>query len=230
MIRGKWICLIAVLIPLLAASASGNDTLNKAIIDGIVELYSLDTNVVQVEIVKNRLSADLKYDSLSISPMTRGKPQGLLPILITLYSEKNQIAKGQIRIRIRYFADVLVTTDKIRRHDILDLHLVVKERRDVTSITEKPLISTESFTGFWAKRNIGKNQILTSGMIEKIPDVTSGEKVSITFRAPAFEVISSGIAMEKGYIGDVIRVRNNHSRKIVACTIVDTETVQVSSH
>jgi flagella basal body P-ring formation protein FlgA len=149
---------------------------------------------------------------------------------VTLYKEGESLGRKQIRVRFSYYANVLVTVDKIRRNDIIVQSLVDTERREITFIYEKAIESIESIEGFRARRNIGKDQILTTGMLERIPVVEPGREVSVLYKTAGFEITASGIVLENGYIGDNIRIRYNHSNKVVACTVLDEKTVQVPSH
>ena len=101
---------------------------------------------------------------------------------------------------------------------------------EITSLTENPVTSEDELSGKWAKRNVGKGQILTSRMFETIPAITSGQEVSILYKSTGLEISTRGTALQSGNIGDLIKIRNNQSKKIIACTVMDDETVQVISH
>jgi len=232
MLKDRLITLaLAALLMVVSIDTMADDDLNRDMINGIISYYDLDPVRVEIEFRKNRIKAEPgDYDSLEINPMSNSEPRGLIPLKVTLYKNGDEVKSGQIRIRISWFENALVTTDKIRRHDIIMPNKYQLKRVETTYLTEKIVNSPAQLAECWAKKNIGKDQILTSGLIEVIPAVVSGKEVSIMYRTQAMEITARGTALEAGYIGESIRVRNSQSRKIIACTIIDRETVQVNTH
>lgn len=232
MINLRSLCpVVALLVLVLFWDAAADDGLNKAIKEKIAALYQLDRAATEIEIRKNNIRiSESEYDSLEITPMTSSAPRGLIPFQVKLYSRNELVKKKQIRAKIAWFDYVLVTADRIRRQEIITSDKYRVEKRETTYLTEKPVTSADELKGRWAKRNIGKRQILTTGMVELIPTITSGREVSILYKTDVLEISARGIALETGYSGDIIRVKNSQSRKVIACTIVDEDTVQVSSH
>jgi flagella basal body P-ring formation protein FlgA len=223
--------LLAAFALIVSEQCLADDYLSRAIGDSIMALYDLDTAGTEVEIIKNSLNiAASEYDVLNVSPMTESEPKGSLPFRVKLFKSGQLAGEAQIRARITYYRDVLVTRDRIRRHNTITSDKYRIERRDVTQLTEKPISAPADVAGKWARRSIGKDQILTTGMLELIPVITPGGEVSILYRTPVLKVTALGIAMEPGYRGDIIRVKNSQSRKVIACTVIDEKTVQVASH
>lgn len=59
--------------------------------------------------------------------------------------------------------------------------------------------------------------------------VESGRVVKIIFRQNGLQVAAKGIAMARGRIGQVIKVRNEASNKILSARVIDSQTVEVVS-
>jgi flagella basal body P-ring formation protein FlgA len=66
-------------------------------------------------------------------------------------------------------------------------------------------------------------------MIEEIPTIISGQDVEIVYRAPGFEVSAQGLALQSGYRGEIIKIKNLQSKKIITATVQDDGTVLVAS-
>jgi flagella basal body P-ring formation protein FlgA len=101
---------------------------------------------------------------------------------------------------------------------------------EITSLTDRPLTSEDELSGLWTKKDIRKNQILSSSSLEKIPTVFSGQGVSILYKKAGLEISANGKAMESGYTGDIIKIKNKQSKKIITGTILDEETVRVKTN
>jgi len=227
--KDKWICLaILGLLFFSTAAASDNTEFEKTIVGEMVSLYSLDTNSTSVEIIKTGIpQIGLDYDSLTVSPMSEAPADGLMPILISVYQKTGEILRGQARIKIRQYLEVLVTSDRIKQHETISPDKVSLERMEITSLAEKPIVSTDELKGKWTKRTISKGQILMTGMVEEIPAITTGQGVSIIYHISNLEITAAGKALESGYRNETIKVRNTQSGRIINCSIIDGETVQV---
>lgn len=226
----KWICLIfAAGLLLTAADAFGDEALDKAIVDGIAEHYNLDAYDFEIDIRSNRIDAGAdNFDSLSITPLTESEPRGLLSFKVILFKEGKPVDEGQVRVKIEYFQKVMVATDRIRRHQPVTSDKVTIKRMETTSLTVRPLTLDDSISGMWAKRDIRKNQIISSSLIEKIPAIQTGRGVAILYKKSGLEITARGAAMEDGYIGERIKVQNNQSKKVISCVVMDNETVQIA--
>ncbi|HHI02410.1 MAG: flagella basal body P-ring formation protein FlgA [Candidatus Zixiibacteriota bacterium] len=230
--NGKWICLFIIgLILVTAASSFSNTNFKRLLTESIIDFYNLEKYDIEIDIRSSRFDIDsLIFDSLAIRPMTNSKPRGLLAFKVSLFNEGREIKKGQVRVKIAYFENVLVATDRIGRHQSITFENSKLERMEITSLTSRPLTSENSLADLWAKRDIRKGQILSSGSVEKIPTVLSGQGVSILYKSNTLEISAKGVAMESGYIGDKIRIKNEQSRKILTGTILDSETVEIAAY
>jgi len=222
---------MAAALMLISLDALAGSELDKAICDNIAAIYSLDPVSTEIEIRKNKIVIESgDYDSLEVSPMSNAEPRGLIPFKVSLYKEGAIVKNGQVRVRISCYDYALVTTGRVKRHDMITLDKFEIRRVETTYISEKVLQSPDELINRWARKNIGKDQIITSGLVEQVPAIISGKNIYIMYKTPAMEITAPGVALEAGYIGDRIRVRNSQSRKVIACTIMDRETVQVDTH
>lgn len=229
--NGKWICQIIIGLILMTASNSFSKTsFEELLTKNIINFYNLEEFDIEVELRSSRFEvSQLDFDSLSIKPMTESKPRGLLSFNIALFNEGQEIKEGQIRVKIAYFENVLIATDRIRRHQLINSENCILKRMEITSLTSRPLTSENSLADLWSKRDIRKGQILSSGSVEKIPTILSGQGVSILYKSAVLEISAKGKAMESGYVGEIIRIKNEQSKKILTGTIIDSETVEIAA-
>jgi flagella basal body P-ring formation protein FlgA len=231
------VVILYLLLPIFALAGSSIAGLNDDIKNELISYYKIDTNRCKIEIRKNRFKINPdEYDSLAIFPLTgptsvlQSVPRGLVSLRVELYKNNLLVKKGQIRVKIEHFDNVLVSLDRIGRHDIITSDKYIIKRTEITSLTDKPVTSEDALSGKWAKRNIGKGQILSSRMFEIIPTISFGQEVSILYKKSYLKISVRGTALQTGSEGDLIKVRNNQSKKIIACTVINDETVRVASH
>lgn len=221
----KWLILFVFSAGLLTAGEGLEGDMEKA----VIKYYDLEDSDVEVELRTSRIAIEPEsYDSLVVDPLTRGEPRGLLSFAVRAYKKGEFVAEDQIRVKIEYFKEVYVTTDRIGRRDKITPEKVTLKRMEITSLTEKPVTSDDDLSKMWTLRSINKDQILTTGIVDLIPPVKSGQGVSILYKSGPLEIVARGIAMEDGFQGDMIRVRNNQSRKTILATVADDETVEIS--
>ncbi|MEA2031378.1 MAG: flagellar basal body P-ring formation chaperone FlgA [candidate division Zixibacteria bacterium] len=221
------ICLILGLL-LLFGTSVGAATCEQAIIDNLVDMYQLDTSNFKLEILTCQLkTTDVDPADVSVRALTQKRPLGLFSVIVKINQDGKLVESGQVRLKIRKFADVLVTTDKIRSEDTFSDKDVVLRKMDVTSLRERPLNSIAVLEGHRARRYLRKGTILTTESIEIIPDIEYGREVSIVYKDGLCRVSTPGEAMGTGMAGDYMKVRNKASRKIIEARVIDASTVIV---
>jgi len=212
----------------LAQSLSASET-GEAIVDLVREQYQLDPETHETEILSSQLKTRLVDPAdLSIRALTSSEPIGLFTVLAEIVRDGELIERGQVRLRIRRFAEVLVAADKIKRHEILCEQQFELKRTDVTSLREQPVISTAELVGQRAKRNLRMGSILTTGAMEPVPDIEVGGEVTIVFTDDWGTVTVSGRALETGWVGSRVRVKNLTSGKVIVGTVVPGRSVEVN--
>lgn len=228
MAKDKWICLTCLILLLLTGRGYGETQIENDLIRVVREYYQLDSTKFSVEIRKAPFADDnIKYDSLACINPAKISPRGPVTLQVTAYRGGQAAASGQARLYIAHFDSVLVSSDRIIRHDILDSARFSKERREITFLAERPLRAAGEIAGKWAKRSIAKDQIVTASMVEDKPEVIAGREVALRIRRGGMEITAHGIAVDSGRRGDQIRVKNIQSGKIVNGTILDNEIIEI---
>ena len=217
-----------VLLLAAAGSAARVSDINQAVVEQIYDNYQLDPQYYQVEVLASSLKTDYN-DSLDIiiESLSQKEPRGLFTILVSLYKDKNFVEKGQVRLRIKKFAEVLVATTKIERNEVLSEDKLILKMMDITSLQEQPVESFDAINGYRSKRNLFIGRILTSDAVEPVPDIDVGREVSIVYTNGLFSVSTTGKALQKGWTGDYVKVRNNDSGKIILARVVDEGAVVI---
>lgn len=192
------------------------------------EQFDLDTSVYRIEVLSNQTKTALDESlSMTIHPITLGEPLGLFSFIAEIDRNGNLVERAQVKIRIRKFADVLVTTDRIKRHDEIEEAKCEIKRMDVTSLREQPIASFQQVEGYRSKRNLQKGTVITSGQIEPVPDIEVGREVSIVYDSGLCRITVPGRSMESGSKGDIIKIKNKSSGRIIVARVIDGSSVAV---
>lgn len=220
--------LAAILIVFSSLSLQAAGQANEVIIEKMFAMYALDTTSYDIEVMSNRLqTVDLSVDNLVLRPLSPKEPLGSFTVMATVMENGLKIEEAQVRLKIHHYADVVVTIDKIKRRDQLSETNLVIRRMEITTLTEQPITSIEGLLDYRAKRNLNKGRILTTGAIELEPEMDAGREVSIVYSDGLCQIRTAGIAMQSGFAGDYIKVKNKTSGKRIIARIVNSSVVAV---
>jgi flagella basal body P-ring formation protein FlgA len=218
--------IMAVLWVGMAAKAADMD---QAVRTQILQTFQLDPTSYEVEVLSSQLRTTQLdgHQDISIKQLSEKQPLGLFSVIVTVMQDGKPLESGQVSLNIRKFVRVLVTQDNLTRHDLPKADKLALQRMDITSISEQPVQSVESLAGYRLKRNIGKGQILTFGAVELIPDIEVGGEVTIVCQEGLLKITVPGEAIQSGSAGDLVKVRNRASGKVLMARVVDDRTVAI---
>ncbi len=207
-----------------AAALSPGD----AIVKKMFAMYELDPEWYEIELLNHPFrTAEVDVGVITLRPLSQKEPLGLFSVMVTITDNGEAVEHGQVRMKIRRYADVLTAGDRFRRHDVIDAEGVVLKRMDVTSLIDKPLTALDQLTGKRAKRNINRGAILTTAAMEAVPDIEKGREVRIVYADGLCQVLTTGVVMQTGMAGDYIKVKNKTSGKIIVARVIDDTAVAV---
>lgn len=195
--------------------------------DLLINKYEIDINSHTIEVLKNpfmkssELPKDVKFIAIS-----QKEPIGLFSARLEYTNGGTKIKYAQVKYQIRKFQYVAVITDKISRNKVLSPDDVVIERKNVTQLRERPVLSFDDIDGLRTKRNLKKGQILTHTALEKVPNIFRGNIISISYGNESFRIEAEGVALQEGSIGDIIKVKNTSSGKILQVKVIDNNSVK----
>ena len=212
----------------LTAMAVARD-LEQVLADQVRRTFSLDSDYVTITLQRTDLSRrDLTGCEVKVYPLTQAEPKGRFSLRVELLAEGRQIETGTAVLEIRRAADLWVPTRTIQRGEILSPELFTVKRIDVTSITEPMLNDLSHRDGCRAKQLLIAGRPVPLGRLEKVPDVENGTPVTLIGAAGCLEIQARGIALQNGYVGEIVKVKNIDSRKILTGRVTSAATVAIT--
>ena len=103
----------------------------------------------------------------------------------------------------------------------LELRVAVAEYREVA------VSSLEGVVGTSLRRRVLAGEQLEKGVLTIEGGIVSGQPVTLVGKVRGLVIETQGIALERGAIGAMIRVRNLSSRKIVYGRVLDANRVEI---
>ncbi len=225
---------VLMMAPTRAQSALAMDDFEKLVMEAVSDSSKLDKVHCLFSIRRNTfVDGDItkaSIDSLRVRLLLTTEPKGLYPVVVYLYQSDGRERHGQVTLYAQRFDSVLTLKKTTRRGASSTLAITEIEFRDVTKIVEEPLLSINEMAGMQFRRNARAGEVVTAEMLEQVPDIEPGDEVLIKYERGALVLNALGKALGKGVIGEIVRVRNLSSKKIIAATISGVGVVTIRAH
>jgi flagella basal body P-ring formation protein FlgA len=179
--------------------------------DKFFEKYSSDNNIV--------FAVPEKFE------ITKITPNMILPILAL--SNKREVGKTTVIVRIEVFKDVLVANRQIGKKESIwekDLDLKTKE---VSLYPAKYFTSKDEIIGKIAGSMIQKGVVVLDWMVADEPVVSRGSQIKIIAKGENIVIETQGTALKDGQLNDLIPVRRENSREEFKAKVVSPDMVEV---
>lgn len=166
--------------------------------------------------------------NFNVSLVDTSKDRGKIELIVTASSNGMRYFKIPVHFNVRVFEYVAITKRKIARNQRLNKGNVFMARRETTKIRGLAFSSREDLTGKIATVSIRPYTILTEDMVEMPPTIKQGSVVKLFITSSGFRIVTKGLAQQTGYTGEVIKVKNLDSKKILYGEIIDSNRVQIT--
>jgi flagella basal body P-ring formation protein FlgA len=169
-------------------------------------------------------AGDIKSD---IRPTFSGKYEG--QILLTAELEINDRLQKvlPLRVNIEIYHPVVVTTKRVEKGDKFTPENTALVRTPTSKILSGSLSQLNYVTGRTAARPLVPNSVLRIEDIFDPPAIVHGSMVQAIVRRGNVELIVDTRAVEDGKAGDMIRVENTSSHKVLRGKVLDEKTVLI---
>jgi flagella basal body P-ring formation protein FlgA len=134
--------------------------------------------------------------------------------------------KANKQVKLRWYQPVVYSESSLPKDAKLAPSLL--KRRIGTAGMTRPLIwDASQLKDSALRRGIRAKDAIAHSDVEDALIVRSGASVKLVASVGGLGVEMRGVALERGALGDVIKVRNLSTRKILSGTIIDAERVSI---
>ncbi|MDD2658617.1 MAG: flagellar basal body P-ring formation chaperone FlgA [Methylococcales bacterium] len=128
---------------------------------------------------------------------------------------------------IKVYENVIVLTRPVQRGEIISRQNIAIKRRDISSLRGDFINQVEQIENKQAAQFIPAGVIVGSRNFIEPRLVKRGDKIVISALQPGFTIRMNGIAMMDGTKGQVIRIKNEKSGRIISGTVIEPGLVSV---
>jgi flagella basal body P-ring formation protein FlgA len=141
----------------------------------------------------------------------------------------NGVVENRVRLSgwVDVFDSVVCTGRNLRKGEVIKERDLYLERKNISQLSAHILTDVSKAVGLMVKHNVKAGTCLKGWMVEKSPIVDRGDMVTIVAESGDLKVTVPGRILERGYLGELIRVQNAMSKKEIYAKVVDNSTVLV---
>lgn len=217
------------------AEQQGDSLITTPIQLAYAQRFQIPVDEVLVELTQPIRSSDDLRGSTTVRPFLPTKPGfGEVRLRVGVYSANRLIQTLPVSARIQKLQQVVTAATEISPGIVIRASHLAVDRQPRSGNSSS--VSAESLIGRTARRRIGEGRPILLSDVKTTPKsasepyvIRTRAAVRIVARKGTLKVYANdGEALQNGRIGDLIRVRNSRSRRIISAKVISSTEVQVS--
>ncbi len=150
---------------------------------------------------------------------------GKLPLLISCPDHLGTFPehrwKQRLAVRVDFDVSVLLADRDLNRGEALSGPGQPRLKTSKVRLSSlKPNVFQDNPSGYIATRKIGAGTVITTDMVKRATAIRRGQHLTIVVQSENIELITTGVAMESGHIGDIILVQKENGRPF-KCRVIN---------
>lgn len=151
---------------------------------------------------------------------------GVTPVKARIFVGGRMYRDVNFVVSVKVFDFVVVATHDLRIATPVTAADFYMKEMPVDGRTEY-LKDVEEILGLVPHRAIRAGQPITANYFQQPEVIASGQPVKIIVHYKGIEASATGVSMTRGRIGEVIKVKNSASQKVISARVLDAQTVEV---
>lgn len=140
---------------------------------------------------------------------------------------------GAVRTTVTGYAypvvDIPTLARRMGRSEVIHDRDIEWKTVRVATIDTQTITDVESLVGLSPRRPITADRAVKENEVQAPILVTRGKPVTIALTTPTMQLTAMGKALQNGASGDVVRVQNNSSGKIISAVVIGDKRVAVTT-
>lgn len=168
---------------------------------------------------------DLK---VRVEPSSYTEFVGDMVYLVSYFDESVIVRTETVRTRIEVLKEVVVAARNLSSGTILTAKDVRTDKRWLRRFNVQSLDDPATAMGSRLSSSLRSGSEILSSMLKEVPLVKKGKPVKVVFNTAMMQITAVGLPEEDGTAGDIIRVRNLSSNKIIYGRVVSDSVVELN--
>jgi len=128
---------------------------------------------------------------------------------------------------LHFWGTVVLASHAISRRTIISAEDIETDFRDISMLGDSLVGNPEQATGKQLNKSLRAGDIVFAHLLKNPPLVKRGDLVTIIARSGGLQVSAPGEVKNAGAIGEIVRVKNLMSRRVLQAKVVDEGLVEV---
>ena len=152
---------------------------------------------------------------------------GDMVFLVKSFKDGNLLRTESVRTRIEVQRDMVTAARGLPAGTVLSESDIRIVRRWVRRIHQHSLPSPEETSGKRLTIQVASGAEILATMLKEVPLVRKGKMVKMVFDNGAMQIVTVGLSEEDGVAGNIIRVKNITSNKIIYARVLSDSLVRI---
>lgn len=131
-----------------------------------------------------------------------------------------------VAVRPEIYVPVVMVNDEVRRGEVLHAQQLVLKKYNICNQRGDFFVDTDEVAGMMSRKTLRPGKPVMASQLDLPLLVQRDEAVTIVSRMEGVTAQAEGIAMKKGHKGEVIKVRNTSSDRIISAVVEDAGRVK----
>lgn len=123
--------------------------------------------------------------------------------------------------------NIIISADNLPKGHVLTKKDITYIQRDIYTQRSGYLSNQSLVIGKQLKRSINSGEVIYSNQLHQPNLIKKGDSVSVVAKVGSLSVITLGIALDNGRIGEQIDIKNRRSSRVIRAEITGPDTVKV---
>lgn len=167
--------------------------------------------------------------SLTLAGLAYDPASGRFTASVVAPAEGAALANATVTGRVVRMIEVPVLRRRIGAGEIIGRSAIDWRRVEAGRISRTTLLDPNAMIGMSVRRGIGAGAMVRSTDLQQPVVVAKNSIVTIKLQTKRMELTAQGRALEDGAIGDLIRVMNTRSHKVIIAAVHGTSSVRVEA-
>jgi flagella basal body P-ring formation protein FlgA len=124
--------------------------------------------------------------------------------------------------------EVPVITRELQRGTVIGAGDVQMVRLNLSQYSGEIIRDLSEAVGQRAKGRIGAGEVIRRSLVDLPPTIVRGAKVKAIYKKGALTAVLNSVAVEDGFLGEEMRIKNESSKKVLTGRVLSGEEVEVT--
>lgn len=134
--------------------------------------------------------------------------------------------KVSVAVKPDIYVPVAMPKEQIERGQVLDASLLMMRKFNISNQRGDLIFNPEDVAGMTTKRALSAFKPLTLSQLQQPLFVKRDQDVTIISQLGGVTAQTAGVAMKNGHKGDIVKVRNANSQRVISAAVVDAGIVK----